>query len=103
MTNPLARLLRYDAWANRETLDSLPEGNPPPRSLRWMNHIVAAELLWLSRMARKPPPLPVWPDISLQECAERLSRLSDELMQSLDYGPLSQPVSYTNSKGEAWS
>jgi uncharacterized damage-inducible protein DinB len=103
MTAPLARLLRYDVWANRETLDSLPDGNTPPRSLRWMNHIVAAELLWLSRMARKPAPLPVWPDLALEDCAKHLGRVSDELPASLDFQPLSQPVSYTNSKGEPWT
>ncbi|HET6778062.1 MAG TPA: DinB family protein [Gemmatimonadales bacterium] len=103
MTNSLARLLRYDVWANRQTLESLPEGNTPPRSLRWMNHIVGAELLWLSRMANKPAPLPVWPDLSLGECAKHLERLSSELLESLNHEPLSQPVSYTNSKGEPWT
>jgi uncharacterized damage-inducible protein DinB len=103
VTTSLARLLRYDIWANRETLDSLPQRNTPVRSLRWMNHIVAAELLWLSRMARKPAPLPVWPDLSLEDCAERLDRLSDELLASPNYEPLSQPVTYTNSKGEPWT
>lgn len=103
MTSLLARLLRYDLWANRQTLDSLPPGNTPPRSLRWMNHIVAAELLWLARMARKPAPLPVWPDMALDECAKRLDGLSIELLESLDIEPRSQPVTYTNSKGEPWT
>ena len=103
MTDALARLLRYDIWANREALDSLPEKDTPPRSLRWMNHIVAAELLWLSRMSRKPALLPVWPDLSLEDCANRLDRLSGELLESLNYEPLSQPVTYTNSKGEPWT
>lgn len=103
MTDILARLLRYDVWANREMLDSIPVESPPPRSLRWMNHIVAAELLWLSRMARKPAPLPVWPDISLEDCAKLLDNLSGELMESLSNEPLSQPVAYTNSKGESWT
>jgi uncharacterized damage-inducible protein DinB len=103
MTDILARLLRYDVWANREMLDSIPPGNPPPRSLRWMNHIVAVELLWLSRMARKSAPLPVWPDMSLENCAKHLNDLSGELIESLNYEPLSQPVAYTNSKGESWN
>lgn len=103
MTTALERLLRYDIWANRETLDSLPEADTPPRSLRWMNHIVGAELLWVSRMARKPAPLPVWPDLSLEECTKRMDRLAEELLQSLNYEPLSQSVSYTSSKGEPWA
>lgn len=103
MTDVLARMLRYDVWANRETMDSLPRGDTPPRSLRWMSHIVAAELLWLSRLSGKPAPLPVWPDLSLEDCARQLAMLSDELLESLNYEPLSQPVPYTNSRGEPWS
>ena len=103
MTTALERLLRYDIWANRETLDSLPEAATPPRSLRWMSHIVGAELLWVSRMAGKPAPLPVWPDLTLEECAKRMDRLSEELLASLNYEPLTQSVAYTNSKGESWA
>ena len=103
MTTALERLLRYDIWANRETLDSLPEAATPPRSLRWMNHIVGAELLWVSRMAGKPAPLPVWPDLSLEECAKRMDRLSEELLASLNYEPLTQSITYINSKGESWA
>ena len=103
MTTALGRLLRYDIWANRETLDSLPEAATPPRSLRWMNHIVGAELLWVSRMAGKPAPLPVWPDLSLEECAKRMDRLSEELLASLNYEPLTQSITYINSKGESWA
>jgi uncharacterized damage-inducible protein DinB len=103
MTTSLARLLRYDVWANRQILDSIPQGNSPAKSLRWMNHIVAAELLWLSRMAGKPAPLPVWPDLPLRDCARNLNELSGELLKSVDYQPLSQAVTYTNSKGESWA
>jgi uncharacterized damage-inducible protein DinB len=103
MSDSLARLLRYDVWANREALDSLPQRNTPPKSLRWMNHIVAAELLWLSRMAGKPAPLPVWPDLSLEDCARNLDELTAELVESHNHHPLSRPVAYTNSKGESWT
>ncbi len=103
MTDAVARLLRYDIWANREMLDSIPQRNAPPRSLRWMNHIVAAELLWMSRVAEKSAPLPVWPDLSLEDCARHLGEVSGELLESLKHEPLSQPVSYTNSKGERWT
>jgi len=99
MSNLLERMLRYDVWANRETLGSLRQAEPPVQSLRWMAHIIGAELLWLARMAGKPAPLPVWPDLSVEECADRLP---DDLAAGWD-GPLSRPVSYVNSKGEAWT
>ena len=105
MTHHLARLLRYDIWANRTTLQALEQGTTPTRSLRWMNHIVGAELLWLSRLAGEPAPLPVWPDLTLEECARRFNDLSSSLPDSLELeGPgLSRPVTYTNSKGEVWT
>jgi uncharacterized damage-inducible protein DinB len=67
-----------------------------------MNHIVAAELLWLSRIRGEPAPLPVWPDLTLEQCKERFQGLSGELVESLDQKALSRTVTYTNSKGEAW-
>jgi uncharacterized damage-inducible protein DinB len=99
MTEQLERMLRYDAWANRETVRSLERADPPLRSLRWMGHIIGAELLWLARMEGKPAPLPVWPELSTEECA---ARLPQNLVDRWD-GPLSRPVSYTNTKGEAWT
>ena len=99
MSEQLGRMLRYDAWANRETLGSLRKSDPPPQSLRWMGHIIGAELLWLARMAGKPAPIPVWPELSVEECADRLP---ENLAEAWD-GPLSRRVSYTNTKGEAWT
>lgn len=101
----LQRLLRYDAWANQQTLESLPRQAAPPRSLRWMGHIIGAELLWLSRMEGRPSPLPVWPELSVEDCEERQRDLSSQLTRSLAgwANPLSRQVRYTNSKGEAWT
>jgi uncharacterized damage-inducible protein DinB len=105
MIDGLRRLLRYDLWANRETLRALRQGEPPPRSLRWMGHIIGAEFLWLARMNGSTSDLPVWPTLSLDECEARLPRLSRELSDfDIDrLGPLDRPVQYTNSKGEPWT
>jgi uncharacterized damage-inducible protein DinB len=92
-------------WANRETLRALGQGTPPDRSLRWMGHIIAAELLWLARLESVPSPLPVWPDLSLEECEARFPELSSRLVRALtaDAAALTRPVAYTNSKGEHWT
>ena len=105
MKTQLDRLLRYDLWANRETLGALGQGEPPARSLRWMGHIIGAEFLWLARINRSVSELPVWPTLSLEECEGRLAQLSIELGE-FDIGrrgPLDRPVRYTNSKGEPWT
>jgi uncharacterized damage-inducible protein DinB len=105
MTPLLQKLLQYDTWANRETLDSLGP-SAPPKSLRWMAHIVGAELLWLARLRKEPPVMAVWPDLDLQGCADGLDDASRQLSAYLRNDKrvqLSDSVSYTNSKGEPWT
>jgi uncharacterized damage-inducible protein DinB len=106
MTSQLQRLLQYDLWANRETLKSLGQAIPPPRSLKWMCHIVGAEFLWLARLENQTSPMPVWPDLSLKECGRRVGEVSGKLLEILaGESPvgLNEQISYTNSKGEIWS
>jgi uncharacterized damage-inducible protein DinB len=106
MTRPLERMLRYDQWANGETLRSLQQRTAPTRSLRWLGHIIGAEFLWLSRIEGKPSQLPIWPELSLDQCERRLNEISKlelERFAGGAGGPLDRAVSYTNSKGEAWT
>ena len=102
----LSRLLRYDIWANGETLDSLRQGPPPARSLKWMGHIVGAEYLWLARLREEPAPLPVWPDLAVEQCAAHLGELSGmwhEYLADAGANRVAQRVTYTNFKGEEWT
>ncbi len=103
----LRRLFSYDDWANRETLASLEKaGSPPPRSQRFLSHIVGAEWLWLGRLRREKKVLAVWPELTLEECRsqiEELSRLWREYLAALDREKLSESTAYVNSKGESWS
>jgi uncharacterized damage-inducible protein DinB len=105
MTLRLEQLLQYDSWANREALKSLGQAIPPPRSLKWMGHIIGAEFLWLARLEGETSELPVWPDLSLKDCGKRLGEMSRLLGDVAQAGPerLAEPVSYTNSKGESWT
>ena len=105
LLNPLLeRLLDYDGWANWETLQSLRQGIAPARSLRWMGHIIGAEYLWLARMQGRPSELPVWPDLTLEQCEARLRSSPEHLEKCSGSGAtLRQPYAYTNSKGEPWT
>lgn len=101
-----ARLLRYDAWANRETLASLRGGAAPAQALRWMGHIVGSGELWLARLEDEPPSLPVWPDLDLDECAAGVARLAERwprYLQGLTAADLKEGVGYRNSRGEHWT
>ena len=71
-----------------------------------MGHIIGAEFLWIARIGARPSPMPVWPDLSPEECGVRLRELSTLLPDALgdaDSVALSRPVRYTNTKGEAWT
>ncbi len=105
MMGHLRRLLEYDAWANRETLESLRKAAPPPKSLRWMAHIVGAEFVWLARLRGETSPLVVWPELDLDACGSHLAELSRRWPEHLEDSreSLTGIMSYTNSKGEAWT
>src|SRR4029077_2067248 len=98
------QLARYDEWANLEILTSFRAiGSPPARSLRFMAHIVGAEYVWLARLRLQPPPLPVWPDLSVDGCEEHVRDLARQWPNLLTGGSpelLEQRVVYKNSKGE---
>jgi uncharacterized damage-inducible protein DinB len=106
MKDQLARLMRYDGWANEEALASLRQGPAPPKSLKWMGHIIGAEFLWLSRLRLESPLLPVWPELTVDDCTRRLRQLSDawgEYLDQISDSHLKDQIAYTNSKGEPWS
>jgi uncharacterized damage-inducible protein DinB len=106
MSAELVRLLEYDIWANNASLDSLCQGPPPARSLRWMSHIIGAEHLWLARILRRTSPLAVWPDLTIDDCARELREVSaawQEYIPQPDPAALAREVSYTNSQGEEWT
>jgi uncharacterized damage-inducible protein DinB len=101
-----ARLLRYDAWANGETLGSLRSGTPPAKAVRWMGHLVGAGELWLARLRNEPPAMAVWPDLDLERCAAGLARLAERwprYLEALADDDLEEGVGYRNTRGEYWS
>ena len=102
----LARLIRYDAWANRETVASMrAAGNLPPKALKVLGHLVGAGRLWLARLEESPAgPPAVWPELSLEEAARGVEELAARWRGFLADGrELERKVSYPNSKGEPWT
>ncbi len=101
------RLFAYDDWANREVLAGLSKIEaPPPKSVKLLAHIVAAERLWLARMTHEHQPLPVWPDFSLHESGNEIAGLPGRWRDFLDHvgaHGISAAVSYKNSKGESFT
>ncbi len=101
------RLLEYDHWANTAALASIATAEiTPPKALRVMSHIIAAERLWLNRLTASGVQVVVWPDLAVPECEIQLGQLPDlwrEYLGGKEAGSLSETITYTNTKGEGWT
>jgi len=101
------RQLEYDAWANREVLLSLKAlSEPPADGVRLLNHVIAAEHVWLSRLEGTAPPFAVWPEIPLAQCEQELQQLHRDYRAYFERAlprDLDRVVTYKNSKGEDWT
>ncbi|MFO0980619.1 MAG: DinB family protein [Planctomycetota bacterium] len=102
----IRRSFAYDTWANREVLDHLESlAAPPARAVTILAHIIAAEDLWLRRIHEQPAGA-VWPELAIAGCRstfEDVTRRARTLLRALTQARLTEPVSYTNSKGEPWT
>ncbi|MGA8150705.1 MAG: DinB family protein [Terriglobales bacterium] len=102
----LQRLFASDDWANREVLASLGTlRTVPPRSLKFLAHILSSERLWLERLLEQEQTYPVWPDSSLEQCGLEIAELPGRwktYLESLPEDGLTRNITYTNTKGENW-
>ena len=100
------RLFEYDRWANRQVAEALANSSsPPPKSLRYLAHVVGAEAVWLARLKRQPAPLPVWPKFLGADLLPQLDivdRAWQELIEGLSDAVLESKCEYVNSKGESF-
>lgn len=104
MKEILARLFRYDEWANGEALRSLVSmGAAPAKAVQLMAHIVAAEWLWLERIQSIGQSHPVWPEWTLDEIEPQIARVSQAwrvFLNRCGESELAREFEYTNTKGE---
>ncbi len=105
LADHLRRQFVYDAWANREVLNSIrTQGGNDERSLQLMSHILAAERVWLERLLERPQSVPVWPKGDLTWCEGEMEALASLWLEYLDnVRDLDQGISYQNSKGQQWT
>jgi uncharacterized damage-inducible protein DinB len=103
----LTQLFTYDEWANREALRSLVAmPSPPERAVRLMAHISGAGRLWLDRLSGASSSIPVWPEMTLEECEaliDETARVWQAYIATAAPPRLSDTIGYANSKGERWT
>jgi uncharacterized damage-inducible protein DinB len=102
----LQRLLEYNAWANQEVLHAMREaGACPPRAVKYLAHVLAAEQVWLSRLLQDGEKVVVWPEQTIEDCQQKASTMAHfwrDYVRGITESQLAQTISYTNSKGERW-
>ncbi len=98
----LQRLFAYDDWANHLEVEHL-RSAVTPRALALLAHIVGTQWTWYARLRSEKARMPVWPELTLEDCERSLDLLRGHWSEYLDTAPLEESVTYTNSKGEAWS
>ena len=75
------QLLHYDEWANREVLEAIRKtGKPLPRAVQLLAHVISAEYVWLTRLTATKQPFPVWPEFTLEQCADQISEIAGAML-----------------------
>jgi uncharacterized damage-inducible protein DinB len=104
MKEHLARMLRAMAWADAQVLISLRDCPAAhAEALGLFAHVLAAEHVWLSRLVGRAPSQPVWPALSIPECAALASDNARGYTAYIDQQAepdLGALVQYRNTKGE---
>lgn len=103
----LPKLISHLAWADDRVLAALRSADAPdPGCLELFAHVLAAEHVWLARVKGEAPHHPVWPALTLEECAglvQANQRAWTAFVAALGPTDLPRAVTYTNSAGQAFS
>jgi uncharacterized damage-inducible protein DinB len=103
----IQRMLRSAEWANREALATLRDApQSQGEALPLMAHLLAAEHVWLSRLLRRDATVPVWPQLTFDEChklAAENARGYSSFVEEITEPELATMVVYRNTKGEEFA
>lgn len=103
----LTKLISHLAWADDRVLAALRSATTPDSScLELFAHVLAAEHVWLARLKGETPRHPVWPALSLEECAGLVQANQRDLIAfvgDLTAGDLSRGITYQNSAGQEFA
>lgn len=103
MLDYLRKLVDHLEWADVAALDALCAASlSDRRALTLYAHIVAAEAVWLARLAGRAADVAVWPTLSLDEARALGIRNANELKRivgSLTPDDAAREIDYRNSAG----
>ena len=96
----LERQIRYDLWANRESLVALKGAcTPIEDAVRIAGHIVGISERWLARVEGSTADVGAWPDFPLEEIAARQEELAARWLAQVREAADHRMVVYHDSRG----
>jgi len=117
-TQEISKLFDYNRWANTRTLEPAAAltaeefgrqlGGSFPSVRETLAHIYAAEWIWLERWkGRSPRALPAAQEVpTLETLKEKWGPVEEGqrgFVEGLTEARMEEPISYVNTKGEAWA
>jgi len=102
----LTRLLEHVAWADAELAQALVSPDAPAEAIREYAHIAGADETWLSRVEGRPSRAKIWPELDAAAAAAltaETARGFARVLSTATETSLDEPVSYVNTKGQAFS
>ena len=74
MKENLLKSMQYEEWANAIVLQSLRQSTDIGERLpQLFAHILAPQSIWLSRIRHEVPLVGLWPELTLDECAQMMA------------------------------
>ena len=103
--NKLTEFLKYNLWANRETLKKLKDEKVvPPKVWKLYSHIIASQKVWYERCAEpEGPKIQPWTLLSREEIkqlTESTNQLWESLLNSKSRDEFKEVIKYHNTKGK---
>lgn len=107
MTDLLRRMFDHVTWADSHVLVNLRAGHGvDAKALELLSHLVAAEHVWLSRIAGRAASVTVWPELTLEQCDRLVDENAaefDALLNGSGAHTMEQPITYRNSAGDQFT
>lgn len=98
------RMFRYSHWANGLVIESLAACSAAQaEGVPLVAHLMAAEGVWLARLTGQSPELPVWPELTLEQCSEWAERHRtgwQRYLEGLADDQLDTTIEYKHQSGQ---
>ncbi|SDL94782.1 DinB family protein [Sediminibacillus halophilus] len=101
----LLKLFDHLKWADQRLMASLTKvDGPDTKGMRLFSHILAAEQVWLARIAGNVSVSnPIWPEMNLEESTQRMKENHSQFEMILENGDVDKLVTYQTSTGKFYT